>query len=134
MENLAAIKSRSSSLTHGFISFMENLKKFTEEMKENSFEVGEMLLMIQREKLQFKSACNESSINHLKHDVLQIPVADVLPLAAADIAECGAEDDRDATTAEFEAETESRNEAETLSLYNKKPSTFRAPIDLHGVT
>jgi len=59
-----------------------------------------------RNSTQFKSACNESSVYHLKHDVLQIPVADVLPLAAV-AAECGAEDDRDARTTEFEAETES---------------------------
>ena len=57
-------------------------------------------------KVQFKSACNESPVSHLKLAVLQIPVADVLSSASA-VVECVAEDDRDATTTGLEAETES---------------------------
>ena len=57
-------------------------------------------------KVQFKSACNESPVSHLKLAVLQIPVADLLSSASA-VVECVAEDDHDATSSEFEAKTES---------------------------
>ncbi len=47
MENWAALKRPSPSLSHGFISFKKSLKKVIAEMKEESIRVGEMLLMHQ---------------------------------------------------------------------------------------
>ena len=45
VDNWAAIKSQSLSLTHGFISFNKSIKKAMEEMKEESIQVGEMFMM-----------------------------------------------------------------------------------------
>ncbi len=58
MQNWAAIKSQSPSvnglLAHGFISFKKSIKKAIEEMKKESIQVGEMLMM-QREKVPFNN-------------------------------------------------------------------------------
>jgi hypothetical protein len=61
MQNWAAIKSQSQLLTHGFISFKKSIKKAIEEMKEESTQVGEML-MVQGLKVPCKS--------HLKNFLL----------------------------------------------------------------
>ena len=45
MQNWAAIKSQSSALAHGFISFKKSIKNAIEEMKEESIRVEEKLLM-----------------------------------------------------------------------------------------
>ena len=45
VENWAATKSQSSSLTHGFISIKKSLKKAIEEMMEESIQVGELLMI-----------------------------------------------------------------------------------------
>ena len=47
VDNWAAIKSQSLSLTHGFISFNKSIKKAIEEMKEESIQVGAKMLMMQ---------------------------------------------------------------------------------------
>ena len=54
MKNWAAIKTQSLLVNHGFISFKNSLKKAIEEMKEESIQVGELLLMHQL-KVPFKN-------------------------------------------------------------------------------